>query len=42
MGRPWRPAVFFSVLKLDPTWDKVRSDPGFQAEIKRYSEFDQP
>jgi TolB-like protein len=34
--------VSASVLKLDPVWDKVRDDPRFQAEIKRYAEFDQP
>ena len=25
-------------LRLDPVWDKVRSDPGFQAEIARFAE----
>ncbi|HET7777391.1 MAG TPA: hypothetical protein VFL07_02465 [Rudaea sp.] len=29
-----------STLRLDPVWDKVRSDPGFQAEIERFAEFD--
>jgi tetratricopeptide (TPR) repeat protein len=31
-----------SLLQLDPVWDKVRDDPRFQAEIKRFAEFDQP
>jgi tetratricopeptide (TPR) repeat protein len=29
-----------STLRLDPVWDKVRSDPGFQAEMERFAEFD--
>jgi hypothetical protein len=29
-----------STLRLDPVWDKVRSDPGFQAEIERFADFD--
>jgi tetratricopeptide (TPR) repeat protein len=31
-----------STLKLDPVWDKVRADPGFQAEIAAYAKLDQP
>ncbi|MDA3915267.1 hypothetical protein [Oleiagrimonas sp.] len=31
-----------STLKLDPVWDKVRDDPRFQAEIRKFAEFDQP
>jgi TolB-like protein len=34
--------VSASMLKVDPAWDKVRDDPRFQAEIKRYAEFDRP
>jgi TolB-like protein len=34
--------VSASTLKLDPAWDKVRADPRFQAEIRRFAEFDQP
>jgi serine/threonine-protein kinase len=33
--------VSASLLKLDPVWDKVRDDPRFQAEIKRFAELDQ-
>ena len=25
-------------LRLDPVWDKVRNDPGFQAEIARFAQ----
>jgi hypothetical protein len=35
-------AISASTLKLDPVWDKVRADPGFQGEIRRYAEFDRP
>jgi TolB-like protein len=31
-----------STLKLDPVWDKVRDDPGFQTETRRFAEFDKP
>ena len=34
--------VSASTLKLDPTWDEVRTDPGFQEEIRRFAEFDRP
>jgi TolB-like protein len=26
-----------AILRLDPVWDKVRGDPGFQAEIDRFT-----
>ena len=26
-----------AILRLDPVWDKVRNDPGFQAEIDRFA-----
>jgi len=32
--------VSASTLKLDPAWDKVRTDPRFQAEIRSFAEFD--
>jgi hypothetical protein len=32
--------VSASTLKLDPAWDNVRDEPGFQEEIRRYAEFD--
>jgi len=35
-------SISASTLSLDPVWDKVRDDPRFQAEIKRFAEFDQP
>ena len=35
-------SISASTLTLDPVWDKVRADPRFQAEIKRFAEFDQP
>lgn len=27
-----------AILRLDPIWDKVRNDPGFQTEIARFAE----
>jgi serine/threonine-protein kinase len=27
-----------AILRMDPVWDKVRADPGFQAEIARFAE----
>lgn len=34
-------SISASTLRLDPVWDRVRDDPRFQSEIKRFAEFDQ-
>jgi hypothetical protein len=41
-SRPGDTNISANLLRLDPVWDKVRADPGFQAEIQRYAELDQP